>query len=171
MPEPREHADKRNWLETMVKNIPGFRGYLEKENRRDSDRLQRTWLADRLERSKRSLEKHSRSLADGGKTGELPKLDRVRGRLDKLVGRIRGGMSGYSGVFDLVDIDERALDRVYEYDVMLMDRVERLASMVEHVGGDSTREEKPAAIDDILKEFDKAEQAWDKREDLLKGLE
>ncbi len=171
MPEPREHADKRNWLETMVKNIPGFRGYLEKENRRDSDRLQRTWLADRLERSKRSLEKHSRSLADGGKTAELPKFDRVRGRLDKLVGRIRGGMSGYSGVFDLVDIDERALDRVYEYDVMLMDRVERLASMVENVGGDSTREEKPATFDDILKEFDKAEQAWDKREDLLKGLE
>ncbi len=106
MPEPRDHADKRNWLETMVKNIPGFRGYLEKENRRDSDRLQRAWLADRLERSKRGLEKHSRSLADAGKTGELPKYDRVRGRLDKLVGRIRGGMSGYSGVFDLVEIDE-----------------------------------------------------------------
>ncbi len=54
---------------------------------------------------------------------------------------------------------------------MLMERIERLASMVENVGGDSAREEKPASIDDMLKEFDKAEQAWDKREDLLKGLE
>ena len=171
MPEPREHADKRNWLETMVKNIPGFKGYLEKENRRDSDRLQRTWLADRLERSKRNLEKHSRSLADSGQTKELPKYDRVRGRLDKLVGRIRGGMSGYSGVFDLVQIDERALDRVYEYDVMLMDRVERLAGMIDNVGRAPSGGGEPATIDDMLKEFDEAERAWDKREDLLKGLE
>ncbi len=53
MPEPRQHAQSRGWIESIGRRIPGFKGYLEKEYRRDSDALQRTWLADRLQRAKR----------------------------------------------------------------------------------------------------------------------
>ena len=51
MPEPRQHAQSRGWIESILRRIPGFKGYLEKEYRRDSDALQRTWLADRLQRA------------------------------------------------------------------------------------------------------------------------
>ncbi len=39
--EPERHAEKRNFVESILRHIPGFRGYLEKEYRRDSDYLAR----------------------------------------------------------------------------------------------------------------------------------
>src|SRR5689334_4122132 len=115
MPEPRQHAQSRGWIESILRRIPGFKGYLEKEYRRDSDSLQRTWLADRLQRSKRSLDAYARTLVDAGKLDAVAQIDRFKGRLDKAIGRLRGAMAGYSGFFDLVQVDEASLQRVYEY--------------------------------------------------------
>ena len=103
MLDPSEHAEDRNFIETILRYIPGFRGYLEKEYRRESDELQRDWLADQLTRSKRAIGDLSRPLADAGQIDILPEIDRLRGRLDKLIARIRGAMQGYSGFFDLGD--------------------------------------------------------------------
>ena len=44
MPQPKDHTQKRGVIETIGRHIPGFRGYLEREYRRDSDKLQRDWL-------------------------------------------------------------------------------------------------------------------------------
>lgn len=74
MPEPAGHAEKRGRIEAILRHIPGFRGYLEKEDRRQSDQLQRQWLADRLQRSKRSMDQLARSLADAGQIDVLPQI-------------------------------------------------------------------------------------------------
>ena len=170
MPEPRDHMRERNWLETLLHKIPGFRGYLDKENRRESDALQRQWLADRLDRCKRALNEHTRTLADRGEIKQLPQYERLRGRIDKLIGRIKGAMQGYSGVFDLVRVDEALLDRVYEHDVVLMERVEAAASTVEKLRS-SGESDVAALLGGLSSELDETERAWDRREDLLKGLE
>jgi len=169
MPEPREHTERRNWIETILRYVPGFRGYLEKEYRREADELQRQWLADRLERAKWSVDDLARPLADAGQIDALPQIDRLRGRLDKLLGRIRGAMQGYSGFFDLVRVDEPVLDRVYEHDVALMTKVDALATTLEKLP--SRPAQIPEAVGELLARIDDVEQAWDVREDILKGLE
>jgi hypothetical protein len=136
MPEPKKHAENRGWIESVLRRIPGFRGYLEKEYRRESDDLQRDWLADRLQRSKRGLDAFARQLADAGQIDDLPQLDRLRAKLDRVIGRIRGAMQGYSGFFDLVQIDEAALDRIYEHDLALMEQVAKLADEIEKLGSE-----------------------------------
>ncbi len=169
MPEPRDHTERRGFIETVLRYIPGFRGYLEKEYRRESDDLQRDWLADRLQRSKRAIDQLTRPLADAGQIDLLPQVDRVRGRLDKLIGRIRGAVQGYSGFFDLVRVDEELLDRVYEHDAALMQEVDALAGAVEDL---PQKQEKLAAVlGDLLRQTDELERLWDVREDMLKGLE
>src|SRR5262245_45757160 len=117
MAEPKSHAQSRPWLEDLLRRVPGFRGYLEKEYRRESDALQRETLADRLMRSKRGLDDYARRLVDAGQISDVSQCDRLRSKLDRLIGRLRGAMQGYSGMFDLVQIDEKVLDRVYEHDV------------------------------------------------------
>ncbi len=169
MPEPKRHAENRNLVESLLRRIPGFRGYLEKEYRRESDELQRQWLADRLQRSKRGLDSYALQLADAAKIDTLPLVDRLRSRLDRLIGRIRGAMQGYSGFFDLVQIDEAVLDRVYEYDVALMEDVARLADNIEALQGKT--EQADTLVPPLLTEIEKIEDAWDRREDVLKGLE
>jgi hypothetical protein len=169
MPEPREHAENRGWIETILQYIPGFRGYLRKENRREADELQREWLADKLQRSKRALDEFARSLTDAGRLAELNHVERVRTKLDKLLARIRGAMQGYSGFFDLVDINEAVLDRVYAHDVALMEQTAALAGQIESLRGQS--EDAPALLAPITVELEAIDDAWDRREDILKGLE
>lgn len=169
MPEPREHAESRGWIESVLRYVPGFRGYLEKEYRRESDELQRTWLADQLRRSKRGLDDYARVLAEAATIDQLPLIDRLRARLDKVIGRIAGAMQGYSGIFDLVRIDEQDLDRVYKHDVGMMGHVEKLGEAIEAL---PTSQETPAAVvPGLLKQIDEIERQWDQREDILKGLE
>ena len=169
MPEPKSHYESRNWLEQLLRRVPGFRGYLEKEYRRDSDALQRQFLADRLQRSKRGLDEYARKLVDAVQISELPQCDRLRAKLDKLIGRIRGAMQGYSGMFDLVKVNEGVLDKVYEFDVKLLDQVESLAAGVEQLATSSARPSE--TLPSLVSQVESIEQAWDQRHDLLKGVD
>ncbi len=167
MPEPKDHTRDRNIVEDILRQVPGFRGYLEKEYRRASDDLQRDWLADRLLRAKRAVDAASRPLADAGQIDALPQLDRMRGRLDKLIGRIRGAVQGYGGFFDLVRVDEPLLERVYEHDLALTERTEALARGIGELPADGR--ELSDRLPGILNLIDDLECHWDGREDLIKG--
>ena len=169
MPEPKEHAEHRNLIETILRYVPGFRGYLEKEYRRESDELARQWLADRLQRSKRAIDDLARPLADAGQIDALPQIDRLRGRLDKLIARIRGAMQGYSGFFDLVRVREDLLDRVYEHDIGLMQEVDALGRAIEELPDEQDRI--AARMPDLLDRIDALERHCDVRQDMLAGLE
>ena len=168
MVDPSEHAKNRNFIETILRYIPGFRGYLEKEYRRESDELQRDWLADRLTRSKRAIGDLTRPLADAGQIDILPQIDRLRGRLDKLIARIQGAMQGYSGFFDLVRVREDLLERVYEHDAELVDQVDALGLAIEQLPGQ--QDEITSALPDLHQKIDALERQWDQREDMLRGL-
>lgn len=168
MPQPKDHAVERNFIETVLLHIPGFRGYLELEYRRESDELQRDWLADRLQRSKRAVDELARKLVDDANVDALPQIDRMRVRLDRLLGRIRGAMQGYSGFFDLVRIDEPLLEDVYEHDASLDEQVDAFTQSAEQLP--DKRDQVPAAVAELLTRIDEIERRWDQREDMLKGV-
>lgn len=169
MPEPKQHTQQRNWIETIGRMAPGFRGYLEREYRRESDSLQRKWLVDCLKRGRRGLDELARRLVDASQIDALPLVERVRTRLDRLQARIAGAAQGYSGFFDLVRIDKHVLDRVYAFDVGLMERVSNLA---ETLDGLPARQSSPqGALEDSLRRVAAIEEAWDQREDLVTGLD
>jgi hypothetical protein len=74
-------------------------------------------MADRLQQGKGGLDQYGRGLADAARIDQLPQLDSLRGRIDTLIARLRGAPAGYSGFFDLVQVDEELLDNVYEHDL------------------------------------------------------
>jgi hypothetical protein len=169
MPDPMRHTENRGAIEDFMRRIPGFKGYLDKQYRRDSDALQRQWLADQLVHAKGALDDVTRALVDAGNVDVLPQFDRVRGRLDKLIGRIRGAVRGYSGWFDLVNVDEDVLDRVYKHDATLADQVEDLLALVEPLRKKSS--EAAASLAGLLERLDALDQEWDHRDVILKGLD
>ena len=168
VPNPRQHADDRNLLESILRFIPGFRGYLEKEYRRESDQLARTWLADRLQRCKRGIDTLTRTLAEGGHLDDLPKYELLRTKLDHLISRFRADVHGYSGFFDFVRVDENLLDAVYAHETALFETTDNLANGIEKLGvPDKSSPETNARL---LEDIDRISTQWDQREDLLKGL-
>ena len=122
-------ANDRNWLERIGHKIPGFRGYLEKEERRTTDKLLRDHIAQRLEQLRGDMDPLMRDLTNRGGFDMLKlvnELDRVKKAVERLRGRIQYASYGYSGMFDAVKVRENELDRLYQYDVQLLDLVDDL---------------------------------------------
>jgi len=78
-------------------------------------------------------------------------------------------MQGYSGFFDLVNVDEALLDRIYEHDVAMIQKVETLAEAVEQLP--DKQDEVGTLLADLFRQTDEMDSQWDVREDMLKGLE
>src|SRR5687767_3586344 len=100
------YSQQQNWLEQLAAKIPGFRGYQEKERRRDTDKHQREHLAEDLRRLKSSLNDVARELSENGRLMEIKPFERVSGKLDKVENRIRYASYGYSGFFDMIKVQE-----------------------------------------------------------------
>jgi hypothetical protein len=168
MLDPREPAGKRNPIEEFLRHLPGFRGYFELEDRRESDALTRKWLADQLDGAKRALNALSQSLVDQGQLDALPQIDRLRGRLDKLIARIRGAMRGYSGFFDRVQIDADTLERVYFYDLDLMQNVDAWVQAAGQLP--ASQAQWTDALADLRNRLEQLDRQWDGRDELFRNM-
>jgi len=119
-----------NNLEKLARQVPGFAGYKEREARRNADKIQRTFLAEELSRERGRLQEIARPLVAQGKLELLAELDRLTGKIEKVADRIRTAAYGYTGFFDPVKIDETHLDRLYEYDLLLLSQVSAISESV-----------------------------------------
>ena len=134
MNEELERVRKhRNILERLGSKIPGFSGYLEREMRRDVDKLQRDWLADQVDRARFAINGKIREWSRQGRLENLDRASSVEKALDRMANRIRHADYGSSGFFDAVKIGQAELDRLYEFDLALTDTVEYLALQVEQL--------------------------------------
>jgi hypothetical protein len=134
MSEELERArERRNFLERLGAKIPGFSGYLEREMRRDVDKLQRSWLADQIDRARFAINGKIREWSRAGRLENLDRAASIEKSLDRLSNRIRHADYGSSGFFDAVKVGQAELDRIYEFDLTLSETVEYLALEVEQL--------------------------------------
>lgn len=115
-----------NILEEIASKIPGYGGYLERERRREVDKLHREHLADTLRDLKARLGDIVRELSENGRLFETGSFDRILGKIDKVENRIRYATYGYTGFFDVVKVGDAELQRLYQFDLSLVDDVEAL---------------------------------------------
>jgi hypothetical protein len=125
--------ERRNFLEELGAKIPGFRGYLERELRRDVDKMQRDWLAGQIDRARSAVNGKIRSWTRAGRLDVLSTAGSVEKALDRLANRIRHADYGSSGFFDAVKIGLDELDALYAFDLALSENVEYLAVLVEQL--------------------------------------
>jgi hypothetical protein len=114
----------QNSLEQLANKLPGFKGYREKELRRDADRIEREHLAAQLDSCKKALDAWANAATRGGDLDAINDVETARKRLDKVANRIRYADRGYGGFFDAIKVDEAMLARVYEFDLALLGAVE-----------------------------------------------
>ena len=118
----KEKAGKQlNWLEKLLHKIPGFKGYYEKELRRDSDRVQRDFIVQQLRRAKSAMNGVLQAASRQKDFDFLQACDQFVRKLDNSIGAMRYADQGYSGFFDLLKIREAELDAVYELDAKIAD--------------------------------------------------
>jgi hypothetical protein len=159
----------QNWLEKIANAIPGFKGYREKELRRDSDRLQREHLSSRLEECKRGLNEIAGALTRGGDLDVMNDVETARKRLDKVVARIRYADRGYAGFFDAVKVDETMLGRIYDFDLSLLDGVDA-ARVAAGDAATAPGDGRKAALQALIARIDALDARLADREAILGGV-
>ena len=155
-------ADKviqdRNWFEQLGLKIPGFKGYLDKELRRETDKLLREFLAKRVDELRGRLDPVMRDLVDNGGLMVVNEVDRVKKAMEKLVSRLRFATYGYSGLFDAVKVGEEELNRLYMFDMALTERIDGLEQAVGEIGAAVNNHQQLKAATrkalDMAREFD-----------------
>lgn len=159
----------QNALERLGSAIPGFKGYRERELRRDADRRQREHLAARLETGKKGLDEAADRATRGGGLEAINDVETARKRLDRVTARLRYAERGYSGFFDLVKVDEAALARVYELDLSLLAAVEAVRGASEGVRG-SAPADIGSAAQAVVTALDALDARLNDREAILRGV-
>lgn len=154
----------QNLLEQVANAIPGFKGYREKELRRDADKIHREHLANRLEECKRTLDTLASDATRGGSLDIINDIESARKRLDKVVARIRYADRGYAGFFDAIKIDEPLLERVYQFDLGLIADVTSVRSAADE-GGDAK-----ACVTALLAAIGALDARLVEREQILSGI-
>jgi hypothetical protein len=157
----------QNFLERLVAKIPGFGGYQEKDLRRDADRLQREYLAARLEETKKGLNDLANGATRAGALDLINDIETARKRLDKVIARIRFAERGYAGFFDTLKVDEALLARVYQFDLSLIEEVEAIRAGIAAAGAAPAN--LAGALRDLIAKVDAADGRLNEREAILSG--
>ena len=146
--------------ERILAELPGFRGYKEKELRRESDKIIRNHLYQRLTEARKDLKEIFQKLSDNRLQEILTDMDRFVMRFDRVSEKINHASFGYSGFYNVMKIEEEKLDKMIEFDNGLMDDVDKIA------------EETTAFKKEVMKQdFEKVSDHIQSLNDLLEELE
>lgn len=161
-------------LERIASYIPGYRGYKEKETRRETDILVRRKVASLLSEARDMLNspmspEKARRLAYDPEARFA--FENLRAELDRAAQRIDKAVAGYAGLFDAVKVREDKLDAVLDHDLSLIEKAERVkASMSELVGKEVGSEEWRAKLGEIRSAVSEIDRLIDERTNILRGL-
>jgi hypothetical protein len=109
--------ESKNWFERAAEYVPGYKGYKSKELRREADKLQRMYVAERLEAARRILEELQLALSRQGNLELLGIMDTAQRKLRTVKDRYLFADYGYAGWFNAVKVKDDQLDQMYQLDV------------------------------------------------------
>lgn len=119
-----------NPLPKLVEFLPAYKGYAEREKRRDEDKKIRSACAERLIRLDGDTGNAVAKLLKFKKMDELSELDQLKTRLRGTADRIRYADYGYSSMFDVSDQDSDILQKVICHDLVLVELCLHLENLV-----------------------------------------
>lgn len=160
----------KNSLERLVANIPGYKGYKDKEMRRDADKLLRMHIARQFDEQRRRMSDLQMQLVSTGQLELLDDLDRALQKLQMLIDRIKTASYGYAGFFDAVKVKEPQLDALYDFDNSLLDHVAAVSKSIDELtAAMSTKQGVVEAIARAVTVAQDANYAFGHREEVLLG--
>lgn len=154
----------------IASKIPGFQGYVERNTRRDSDKLLREALFARfreLEGQVSALQVELGSNPDDVKY--IDDIERTAIKLRTFADRIRTARRGYAGLFDAVKVKTEDLDQLYAYDNAMLELVPQVQSAIDNVQASLGSDGLPAAIRNLESVARQCVETFDKREEILTG--
>ena len=150
--------------------IPGFKGYIERQNRRDADKVLRDTVAQRFEDEWRRTSQLQSDLVSNGQIAFVDDLEKAAIKLRTFIDKISTAPRGYSGLFDAVKINEEELESIYQFDAAFFDLAEQVGRALDNVEaslGDPAA--LPAAIRNVTTLARQAVETYNRRSEVVIG--
>ncbi len=170
-----ERAKSQTSLQEKIElAIPGFHGYKEKELRRESDKLIRNQIYQKLSDAESQAKDTYRSLVNQGANDSWDDTDHLLARLDRVMERINHSEYGYAGFFDVTKVKEPDLDRMMSYDMQLIKMADNVTTSIQALKDSVDNNRLPEAkgkVGDAMKAVDALENAYNGRKQIIVGVQ
>jgi hypothetical protein len=156
-------------FERLVAKIPGYKGYKEKEMRREADKLLRDHIYGVLTEQRRRIEDIQGDL--GVEHIEyVEQIGKARRRLQTLADTVHTAAYGYAGLFDAVKVKEEALDALYRFDEDLLTQSDAITERIDSLQAAlENNESLKGAIRDLVDTITELQDLYNRRKDVIIG--
>lgn len=143
-------------LRRLASLIPGYGGYMDREARRDADKLLRMRVAERLGDALTQLQHLGERLSRDLKLDSLGAVDRAVAQVRTIQSQVEHADYGFSGIFDLVAIGAPQLEALYEHDTALVALADAVVAQAHKTAGASDEQTiaaELAALETVIQDF------------------
>ena len=163
-------AEDQDPIKKLISKIPGFQGYIERGDRRMSDKLLRETIANEYEAHYQRISGLQRDLISQGGLAYIDDLENAAIKLRQFIDRVRTASYGYAGLFDAIKIKEEELATIYQYDSALLEKGTTVSAAIDNVESSIGTDGLPASIRHLISVSQECIEIFDKRSNALKGL-
>jgi hypothetical protein len=159
-----------DFVKKLASYIPGFGGYIERQNRRAADKLLRESVADRFEELWKRTSNIQTEMVNAGMIALMDDMEQAAIQLRTFADKIRTATYGYAGFFDAVKIKEEELAQLYQFDLAFFQVAEQIGRALDNVEasmGDETGLK--AAIRNLISLTREAVTTFDRRYEMING--
>ncbi len=152
-------------MQRALDKVPGYKGYRDKENRRDQDKAVRESVADSLMANVDALTRYNAQLANLRDFESLASLEAAVGQVRLVADRIRHASYGYGGIFGENSVDANALEQLRLFDAAMLREVESLSRSVSNVAASTPPDSEARSA--MLAEINRLGKLFDTRNSVI----
>ena len=157
-------------FKSLASHIPGFKGYVERQNRRDADKLLRDTVVRRFDEQWKRASQLQVDMVSQGMIAYVDDMERAALQLRTFIDKMSTAARGYSGLFDAVKINEKELEAIYQYDAAFFDLAEQVGRALDNVEASLADETAlPAAIRNVTSIARRAVETYNRRSEVVIG--
>jgi len=160
----------QDFIKKILAKIPGFKGYVERGDRRMSDKLLRDKISDEFEALYQRVSGLQRDLINQGEISYIDDLEAAALKLRQFIDRVRTASYGYAGLFDAIKIKQDELDQVYQYDYALLALADEVTAAIDNVETSIGTDGLDASIRHLTQTSQQCVDAFNKRTEVMQGI-
>jgi hypothetical protein len=161
---------EHDFFKNILEKVPGFKGYVEREDRRAADKLLRENVADEFERLWGRISALQREVISNGELDKIDDLESASLKLRQFIDRVRTASYGYAGFFDAIKVNTEELDEIYKYDAQLLELGTQLSNAIDNVEASFGTDGQPAAIRHLVTLSQDSVDAFDRRGQIIVNM-
>lgn len=160
-------TDEQDWFRKIIGKIPGFKGYVDRNNRRMADKLLRDKIAGRFADFGQRISGLQRDLISQGMLVWVDDMEGAALKLRQFTDRVRTASYGYAGFFDAVKINSEELDKIYRYDLALLDAGDQIERAIDNVEASIGTDGMGASIRELTRRAQDCVAAFNNRAEVI----